>query len=180
MGTQKGRVDVQQQPPSLLQTPQLPGAAPARPEVTRLLPTTRLRLALPLSISLLPPSFALRAFSVSPVISLSLLFIITRCRLAHPSTVIYMRTHSGDDAHLLSLSLFFLCRRGWLRAGTRAECDSHQAEANRAVLFRVMKLPRRNATSRHPRQRWLRLDTLANQRNCGTLKFLHDRINVGN
>ncbi|TGZ49833.1 Uncharacterized protein DBV15_06206 [Temnothorax longispinosus] len=32
MGTQKGRVDVQQQPPSLLQTPQLPGAAPARPE----------------------------------------------------------------------------------------------------------------------------------------------------
>lgn len=66
MGTQKGRVDVQQQlpsflppshPPSLLQTPQLPGAATARPEVTRLLPTTRLRLALPLSISLLPPSF---------------------------------------------------------------------------------------------------------------------------
>lgn len=65
MGTQKGRVDVQQQPPSLLQTPQLPGAAPARPEVTRLLPTTRLRLALPLSISLLPPSFASRAFPVS-------------------------------------------------------------------------------------------------------------------
>lgn len=106
MGTQKGRVDVQQQPPSLLQTPQLPGAAPARPEVTRLLPTTRLRLALPLSISLLPPSFALRAFSLFlTVTSHFLLLIITRCRLAHPpSTVIYMRTHSGDDARLLSLS----------------------------------------------------------------------------
>lgn len=112
MGTQKGRVDVQQQPPSLLQTPQLPGAAPARPEVTRLLPTTRLRLALPLSISLLPPSFASRAFPVSPVVSLFLLLIITRCRLAHPSTVIYMRTHSGDDARLSSLSLFFSSRRG--------------------------------------------------------------------
>lgn len=75
MGTQKGRVDVQQQPPSLLQTPQLPGAAPARPEVTRLLPTTRLRLALPLSISPLPPSFALYSLllslSLSPFVSLS-------------------------------------------------------------------------------------------------------------
>lgn len=77
MGTQKGRVDVQQQPPSLLQTPQLPGAAPARPEVTRLLPTTRLRLALPLSISLLPPSFALYTLSLSLSLpfSLSLSFI---------------------------------------------------------------------------------------------------------
>lgn len=71
----------------------------------------------------------------------------------------------------LSLSLFS-SRRGWLRAGTRAESDSHQAEANRAVLFRVMKLPRRNATSRRPRQRRLRRpDTLANRRNCGMLKF---------
>lgn len=111
MGTQKGRVDVQQQPPSLLQTPQLPGAAPARPEVTRLLPTTRLRLTLPLSISLLPPSFA-RVFSLFlPVVSLFLLLIITRCRLAHPSTVIYMRTHSGDDARLLSRPLFFFSSR---------------------------------------------------------------------
>lgn len=73
MGTQKGRVDVQQQPPSLLQTPQLPGAAPARPEVTRLLPTTRLRLALPLSISLLPPSFALYTLSLSLSLPFSLL-----------------------------------------------------------------------------------------------------------
>lgn len=76
MGTQKGRVDVQQQPPSLLQTPQLPGAAPARPEVTRLLPTTRLRLALPLSISLLPPSFALCTLSLSLSLPFCLIFFL--------------------------------------------------------------------------------------------------------
>lgn len=112
MGTQKGRVDVQQQPPSLLQTPQLPGAAPARPEVTRLLPTTRLRLALPLSISLLPPSFAPRVFSVSLCPSLSSSCSSSPAADSHtPPTVIYMRTHSGDDARLLSLSLFFFSSR---------------------------------------------------------------------
>lgn len=95
-------------PGSLPQTPQLPGAAPARPEVTRLLPTTRLRLALPLSISLLPPSFARslrsRCFSqsLSICVSLSLSFSPAHHHppptLAHPSTtVIYMRTHSVGE-----------------------------------------------------------------------------------
>lgn len=142
MGTQKGRVDVQQQPPSLLQTPQLPGAAPARPEVTRLLPTTRLRLALPLSISLLPPSFALYTLSLSLSLpfsllhpSSSLLLIITR-RLEHPSTVIYMRTHSRDAriSHSLSFSVcvsFSLSSRELTPRGIAS--DSQRTEAKRAA-----------------------------------------------
>lgn len=108
MGTQKGRVDVQQQPPSLLQTPQLPGAAPARPEVTRLLPTTRLRLALPLSISLLPPSFAHRALSLFlTVASHFLLLVIIRCRLRTPSFHCHLHAYTlgGWCASPLSLSL---------------------------------------------------------------------------
>lgn len=136
MGTQKGRVDVQQQPPSLLQTPQLPGAAPARPEVTRLLPTTRLRLALPLSISLLPPSFALYTLSLSLSLpfsllhpSSSLLLIITR-RLEHPSTVIYMRTHSRDARISHSLS-FSLSSRELTPRGIAS--DSQRTEAKRAA-----------------------------------------------
>ena len=101
MGTQKGRVDVQQQPPSLLQTPQLPGAAPARPEVTRLLPTTRLRLALPLSISLLPPSFASRAHSVS---------------LCHPLS--FSCSSSPADSHTPLLSFTCVHTRGMMRVSS--------------------------------------------------------------
>lgn len=144
MGTQKGRVDVQQQPLSLLQTPQLPGAALARPEVTRLLPTTRLRLALLLSISLLPPSFVLRAPSpFLSVASLSLLLIITRYRLAHPSTVIYMRTHSGDDARL-SLSLSF---SPFLFSWLTPRGNTIRSERKRSARFSFTEKKRDVATS---------------------------------
>lgn len=100
---------------------------------------------------------------------------------SHTPPLSFTCVHTRGMMLVSSLILSFSSHRGWLRAGTRAERDSHQAEANRAVLFRVMKLPRRNATSRRPRQRRLRRpDTLANRRDCGTLKFLHGHVNTGN
>lgn len=110
MGTQKGRVDVQQQPPSSFpSTPRPPAnsaaarrsarstgsnattaynTSPSRSPAVYLAAATLLRT---------PPALSL----FLAVASLSLLLIITRRRLAHPSTtVIYMRTHSGVAARL--------------------------------------------------------------------------------
>lgn len=175
MGTQKGRVDVQQQlpsflrpshPPSLQQTPQLPGAAPARPEVTRLLPTTRLRLALPLSISLLPPSFVrpLRSpcFSQSSLFSSCSSSPATNSRIPPPLSFTCVHTRG-----LLRVSLsfrlsfapaFFLARSPSVVAADSARGNTSgsrfaaaSAEVMRAAtLFRVVESPRRNATSRRP------------------------------
>lgn len=152
MGTQKGRVDVQQQPPSLLQTPQLPGAAPARPEVTRLLPTTRLRLALPLSISLLPPSFALYTLSLS--LSLPFSLLLSSSLSLSPSSLFLSLAHHHSPTrtplhcHLhaytlegcayLSLALF-LCVCLFLSLSSREltprgiASDSQRTEAKRAA-----------------------------------------------
>lgn len=78
MDTQKGAHGcATTQPPPLLQTPQLPGTATARPEVTRLLPTMHLRPSV-------YPSFHLSILHPSIRSPLRLLPFVSRSVPTHP------------------------------------------------------------------------------------------------
>lgn len=110
MDTQKGAHGCATTQPPFLQTPQLPGTATARPEVTRLLPTMHLPPSVfpsfhPLSVSLsvrpsiplfVPVRFLPTRYSASPFVSLlSLARCSTPVFLPSPfdsnTPVIYMR-----------------------------------------------------------------------------------------
>lgn len=83
------------QPPPLLQTPQLPGTATARPEVTRLLPTMHLRPSV-------YPSFHLSILHPSIRSPLRLLPFVSRSVPTHPPFL-----------PLLSPTLSFTCACTW-------------------------------------------------------------------
>lgn len=110
--------------------------SPSRSPAVYLAAATLLRPVLSSFLSLPPPPFvslsnsvslslspSLRLFHPSP----SLLLIITR-RLEHPSTVIYMRTHSGDARISLSLSfsLFLVARADSAREHERSAIRSER------------------------------------------------------
>lgn len=99
MDTQKGAHGcATTQPPPLLQTPQLPGTATARPEVTRLLPTMHLRPSI-------YPSFHLSILhpSIRPSV---LLFVSFPSFLALSQLTLL-------SFHLLSPTLSFTCACTW-------------------------------------------------------------------